>query len=53
MSDSAEEQEAFTKNHQVIEELREAFRASKLFQLTHEVEPATIFSPVPVQEKAE
>lgn len=53
MSDSAEEQEATARNRQIIEKLRESFQASELARLTHEIEPAMIFSPAPGQEEAE
>lgn len=53
MSDSAEEQEATTRNRKIIERLRETFQASELARLTHEIEPAIIFSSAAGQEEAE
>lgn len=53
MSDSAEEQEATARNRQIIERLRETLQVSELSRLTHEIEPATVFSAAPDQEEAE
>ena len=52
MPDDSEEQEATAENHRIIERLRQSFRSSEL-RLTHEVEPATLFSVDPIQEEAE
>ena len=52
MSDHSEEHAAATQNQQIIERLRTTFRASEL-RLTPEVEPATLFSPAPIQEEVE
>lgn len=52
MPDPAEEQEAKAQNQQIIEKIRQSFQSSEL-RLTHEVEPATLFSLAPLQEGAE
>lgn len=49
MPEKNEEKEPLAKDLRVIEELRETFRASER-RLTHEVEPAAVFSLVPVPE---
>lgn len=51
MSESEEEKEQLARNRQIVEDLRENFRAVEC-RLTPEVEPAVVFFPA-VTESAE
>lgn len=52
MSESEQEKEQSAKNQQIIEALRESFRAAEC-RLAHDVEPAIVFSPAAAPESVE
>lgn len=52
MSEMNEEKDAAARNRQVMEELRESFRAAEQ-RLTPRVEPAVVFTPTSAREDAE
>jgi len=52
MPEMKEENDAAARNRQIVEELRESFRAAEQ-RLTPTVEPAVVFSPASAREDAE